>query len=81
MSVSLSIKSIEKYFSFLFKLDSRTKEKLIEKLKSSIKDDEKKVSSQSVSYFGSWEDDKSSDEIISHIRESRVDRSENLEFD
>lgn len=73
MSVSISIKSIEKYFSFLFKLDIETKEELIERLKSSIEEDKKKGPLKKVDYFGSWDDDKTSDEIIAHIRESRVD--------
>jgi len=73
MSIALSNKTIEKYLSFLTKLDNSTKKKLIIKLTESIETgDEGKFDLQSL--FGAWIDDKDSDEIIKEIRESRVEK-------
>ena len=79
MSIALSNKTIEKYLSFLTKLDNSTKKKLIIKLTESIETgDEGKFDLQSL--FGAWIDDKDSDEIIKELRESRVEKQNLPDF-
>jgi hypothetical protein len=79
MSIALSNKTIEKYLSFLTKLDNSSKKKLIIKLTESIETgDEGKFDLQSL--FGAWIDDKDSDEIIKEIRESRVEKQNLPDF-
>jgi hypothetical protein len=76
MSIALSNKTIEKYLSFLTKLDNSSKKKLIIELTESIETgDEGKFDLHSL--FGAWIDDKDSDEIIKEIRESRVEKQTN----
>ena len=76
MSIALSNKTIEKYLSFLTKLDNSSKKMLIIKLTESIETgDEGKFDLRSL--FGAWIDDKDSDEIIKEIRESRVEKQTN----
>ncbi len=75
----MSNKTIEKYLSFLTKLDNSSKKKLIIKLTESIETgDEGKFDLQSL--FGAWIDDKDSDEIIKEIRESRVEKQNLPDF-
>lgn len=77
MSLSLSVKTINKYFGFLSRLDNRSKKKLIIKLTESIEEKEKKaVRLKDLS--GAWEDSRDSDEIIAEIRESRVEKQDNI---
>ena len=72
----MSNKTIEKYLSFLTKLDNSSKKKLIIELTESIETgDEGKFDLQSL--FGAWIDDKDSDEIIKKIREPRVEKQTN----
>ena len=79
MSIALSNKTIEKYFSFLTKLDNNSKKKLIIKLTESIETgDEGKFDLRSL--FGAWIDDKDSDEIIKEILESRVEKQNLPDF-
>ncbi|WP_432672938.1 hypothetical protein [Flavobacterium sp. SM2513] len=72
-SLSISNKILEKYFGYLKYLDNSAKKKLIVKLTESIetKSDEK---FDIKSIFGTWEDDRTSDEIISEIKSSRVEK-------
>ena len=79
MGLTLTNTTIEKYFRFLKKLDNGSKKKLIIKLTESIEEKEKKtVSLKDLS--GAWEDSRDSDEIIKEIRNSRVDKQDNIEF-
>ena len=79
MSLTLSNNTIDKYFGFLSNLDNSSKKKLIIKLTESIKDHkENKVNLRDLS--GAWEDSRDSDEIIDEIRNSRVDKLNNIEF-
>ncbi|WP_296619378.1 hypothetical protein [Marivirga sp.] len=72
MALSLTAKTIDKYFGFLSRLDNRSKKNLIIKLTESIEEKEKKtVSLKDLS--GAWEDSRDSDEIIAEIRKSRVE--------
>lgn len=73
-SLSISNKMVERYFGYLRHLDSSAKKKLINKLKESIETkSDKKFEIESI--FGAWEDTKTSDEIISEIKSSRVEKN------
>lgn len=79
MGLALTNKAIDKYFGFLSRLDNDSKKRLIIKLTESI--EEKKKSTISLKDLsGAWEDSRDSDEIIKEIRNSRVDKQDNLEF-
>lgn len=70
-NISITNKTLDKYFGYLWKLDNNSKKRLIIKLMESIetKDD---ISFDLKSIYGAWEDSKDSDEIIKEIRDSRV---------
>jgi len=77
--LSLTAKTIDKYFGFLSRLDNRSKKNLIIKLTESIEEKEKKtISLKDLS--GAWEDFRDSDEIIAEIRKSRVKKEDNINF-
>ena len=78
-NLTLNNKSLEKYFDLLKGLDNLSKKKLIIKLTESLEVKGEKVDLNTL--FGAWEDNRDSDEIIKSIRESRVDKSENLGFE
>ena len=79
MSIALTNSIIDKYFGFLSKLDNASKKQLIIKLSESIEEIEKeKLDLKTL--FGAWVDSRSSDEIISEIRESRVDKNDLINF-
>jgi hypothetical protein len=79
MNLTVTNKTIDKYFGFLRRLDNNSKKKLINKLKKSI-ENKKDPSFELVSLYGAWEDSKDSDEIILEIRNSRIDRNNLEEF-
>jgi hypothetical protein len=78
-NLTLNNKTLEKYFSLLNGLDNLSKKKLIIKLTESLDIKEEKADLRTL--FGAWEDDKDSDEIIKKIRESRVEKAEDLGFE
>ena len=78
-NLTLNNKTLEKYFGMLRGLDNLSKKKLIIKLTESLEIKEEKVDLRSL--FGAWEDDKDSDQIIKEIRESRVEKAEDLGFE
>lgn len=79
MGLALTDKTINKYFGFLSRLDIVSKKKLIIKLTESI--DEKKHSTVKLKDLsGAWEDLRDSDEIIKEIRDSRIEKQDNIEF-
>lgn len=79
MGLALTNSTIDKYFRFLSRLDNSSKKKLIIKLTESIEDSNKaKISLKDLS--GAWEDSRDSDEIINEIRNSRVDKQDNIDF-
>ena len=71
--LSMSTKMLEKYFGYLKYLDNNTKKNLIIKLTKSLETNSKKEFDIK-SVFGAWEDDRTSDEIISEIKSSRVEK-------
>ncbi len=74
MGLVLGDNTINKYFSFLTKLDNLTKKKLIVKLTESMEFD-KKEKFDLKSVCGNWEDNRSSDEIIADIKTARIEKS------
>jgi hypothetical protein len=78
-NLTLNNKTLEKYFGMLRGLDNLSKKKLIIKLTESLEIREEKVDLKTL--FGAWEDNKDSDEIIKEIRESRVEKAEDLGFE
>lgn len=79
MGLTLTNRTIDKYFRFLSRLDNGSKKKLIIKLTESIEEKEKKIVSLK-ELSGAWDDSRDSDEIIKEIRNSRVDKQDNIEF-
>ncbi len=79
MSLALTNNTIDKYFGFLTKMDNASKKNLIIKLAESIEFKEENNFDLN-SLFGAWEDSKSSDEIIADIRNSRIDKRNQIEF-
>lgn len=78
-NLTLNNEALEKYFGLLKGLDNLSKKKLIIKLTESLEVKEEKV--DLITLFGAWEDNRDSDEIIKEIRESRVEKSENTDFE
>ena len=73
-SLAISDDSFDKYFGYLKSLDTNSKKRLIIKLTESI--ETKASNSADVrNLFGSWEDDKDSDNIIRELRDSRVNNN------
>ena len=79
MSLALTNTTIDKYFGFLTKLDNVSKKKLIVKLTESIEVKEES-NFDLASLYGAWEDQRSSDEIIKEIRDSRIEKNDLLDF-
>ena len=79
MGLAISNKLLDKYLSFLTRLDNSTKKKLIVKLKESIQP-KKNNQFDLKDLFGAWEDTRDSDEIIRAIRDSRVDQKDIPDF-
>tara|TARA_R110000868_G_scaffold173829_2_gene410246 strand:+ start:35936 stop:36178 length:243 start_codon:yes stop_codon:yes gene_type:complete len=72
-SLTISNKILDKYFGYLKNLDNNAKKALIIKLTKSIETkSKKKFDIKSV--FGTWEDERTSDEIIRDIKSSRVEK-------
>ncbi len=79
MGLTLTNSTIDKYFGFLSRLDNSSKKRLIAKLTESIEDkNEVKIKLKDLS--GAWEDSRDSDEIINEIKNSRVNKHDNIEF-
>ncbi len=80
MEFALTNNTIDRYFRFLSKLDNRSKKNLIIKLTESINpnDDE---NFDLASLYGAWEDDRTSDEIIKDIKDSRIDKQNTTNFE
>lgn len=79
MALSITNNIADKYFSFLSKLDTSSKKMIILRLVESIEVKKKKGNSLR-KMFGAWEDERSSDDIISDIKNSRVDKQNSIDF-
>jgi len=73
MSLALTNKTIDKFLGFLIRLDNRSKKKLIMKLAESIEPGEEEKFNLN-DFYGAWEDNRDTDEIINEIRNSRVEK-------
>jgi len=71
--LTISNKILDKYFGFLINLDTNSKKRLIIRLTESIETERKENTDLNL-LFGSWADDRDSNEIIKEIRNSRVDK-------
>lgn len=80
MGLSVSNKIVEKYFKFLNLLDNSSKKMIIKKLNDSLNEPTEKTFNLN-EVFGKWEDDKTADEIIKEIRDSRVNKKLNLDME
>tara|TARA_R100000152_G_C6663915_1_gene102062 strand:+ start:459 stop:701 length:243 start_codon:yes stop_codon:yes gene_type:complete len=80
MGLSVSNKIAEKYFKFLNLLDNSSKKMIIKKLNDSLNEPTEKTFNLN-EVFGKWEDDKTADEIIKEIRDSRVNKKLNLDME
>jgi len=79
-SLTISNKILDKYFGYLKNLDNTAKKNLIIKLTKSIETKSRKKS-ELKSFFGAWQDDRDSDEIISEIRGSRINKPNTESFE
>ncbi|QTY26993.1 hypothetical protein [Flavobacterium sp. CS20] len=73
-SLAISNKILDKYYGYLKNLDVNSKKKLIKKLTNSLEVKSEKEFDVG-SLYGAWVDDKSSDEIITEIKNSRVEKT------
>jgi hypothetical protein len=79
MKLALNNTTIEKYFGFLIRLDNLSKKRLIIKLTESIDENENDKLDLKTMY-GSWEDARTSDEIISDLKFSRIEKSNPIDL-
>lgn len=79
-SLTISDKVLDKYFGYLKNLDNAAKKHLIVKLTQSLETKSSKKA-ELKALFGAWEDNRESDEIISEIKTSRVDKEQTGSFD
>ena len=77
MNIVLNNNSIDKYYGFLNKLDNNSKKRLIIKLTESI---EVKLNTKFdlKSLCGSWIDSRTTEEIITDIKESRIEKNNSI---
>lgn len=68
------------YFNYLLDLDDESKKILITKLTESL-GKEKRAEKSFFKLFGSWEDTRSTDEIILNLKNSRVDKNDSAGFE
>jgi hypothetical protein len=79
MKLALNNTTIEKYFGFLIRLDNLSKKRLIIKLTESI-DENENATLDLKTMYGSWEDSRTSDEIISDLKFSRIEKSNPIDL-
>jgi len=79
-TLKLSDSAIAKYFGFLKNMDARSKKKLITQLTESI-EKETETKSGIDHLFGAWEDDRTTEELISDIAKSRTTNKEIEDFE
>lgn len=79
-SLTISNKILDRYFGYLKNLDNTTKKNLIIKLTKSLEIKPKKEIDLKA-FYGAWDDNRDSDEIIADIRSSRVDKTNTISFE
>lgn len=75
-TIKINTKIVDSYIELLNSLSTDNKLDIIERLTASIKIDLKNKNSSFKKSFGAFESDKSAEEIIKEIRDSRVSSSE-----
>jgi hypothetical protein len=70
--ITLNNSSLKKYLDLFRNFDLSSKKKLIEGLSEDLGRPEKDSENKIASFFGAWEDDKDSDEIIKDIKSART---------
>lgn len=71
-NTELNTTLINSYFDLFQRLSSEAKQALISKLTKSMRSEEKNQTASLFSTFGAFEDDKTAQEIISEIKDSRT---------
>lgn len=81
MKTDTSLSLIDSYWSLLKDLSADIKLKLIARLSSSIVEDKAKEECNDLAdkFYGAWKEDKSAEELINEIRNSRVVGTRQLE--
>jgi len=79
MNIALKNTTIDKYFGFLIKLDNFSKRRLITKLTESL-DLNQNDKFDLKNLYGHWDDLRTSDEIISDIKKSRIEKNSFIDF-
>ena len=79
-TLKINDKSISRYFGFLKNMDTQSKKKLIIQLTDSI-EPTKKPKKGIDHLFGAWEDTRTTEEMISEIRQSRTQNPEIESFE
>jgi len=71
-TVDINKRLVDTYYSMLKNLSQNNKLELIERLSNSIRTSKKEKSENSIdALYGSWESEKSADEIIKEIEDAR----------
>lgn len=70
--LELSKQALDHYFKILNNFSTSTKKRLIVMLTESIEGEEPQTSPKIDELYGAWQDDKSADEIVNEIKESRT---------
>lgn len=71
-TVDINKRLVDTYFSMLKNLSQNNKLELIERLSNSIRTSKRKKTAKSIdALYGSWESEKSADEIIKEIEDAR----------
>ncbi|HET8808703.1 MAG TPA: hypothetical protein VFM65_00370 [Flavobacteriaceae bacterium] len=79
--LAISNKVLDKYFGYLKNLDNKAKKSLIAKLTKSISRTKPSKKIGLSKMYGAWDDDRNSDEIISDIKSSRVEKPNTESFE
>ena len=75
-TLALNTNTIDKFFGFLFHLDTSSKKKLIIRLTESIQSEKKIKSADWKNLCGVWVDTRDADQIINDIENSRVNNTQ-----
>lgn len=78
--LTISNKMLDKYFGYLKYLDDKAKKSLILRHTKSM-NKKPKNNFDLNDFFGAWEDDKDTDEIISEIKSSRIEKLNTESFE
>jgi len=80
MAFAFSAKYINRLISLIQLMDKKSKSALISKINSINTFPEENKNNDLSVFFGKWEDSRTSDEIISSIKEERVEKKSEIKF-